>query len=54
MLGVTSGLNLTYPQGILLGKVKWVGMESSGLGKFAILEPVVKVASLEEVLIMKS
>ena len=45
---------MTYPQGILIGRVKWVGMESSGLGKFAILEPVVKVASLEEVLILRS
>lgn len=50
---VTSGLNMTYPQGVSIGKVKWVGIEPSGLGKFAILEPAVKVSSLEEVLIVE-
>ena len=35
---ITSGLNKTYPQGILIGTVKFVGTESSGLGKFALLE----------------
>ena len=48
---VTSGLNKSYPEGILIGKVKLVVKESSGLGKFAILEPAVKISSLEEVLI---
>ncbi|MBI5873507.1 MAG: rod shape-determining protein MreC [Candidatus Omnitrophica bacterium] len=50
----TSGLNMTYPAGILIGKVKFVGLESSGLGKFAILEPAVKVSSVPEVLVVKS
>lgn len=48
---VTSGLNMTYPQGIPIGKVKYIGTESSGMGKFAILDPIVKLSSLEEVLI---
>lgn len=51
---MTSGLNLTYPKGILIGMVKWVGMESSGVGKMAILEPAVKVSSLQEVLVFLS
>ena len=51
---VTSGLNMTYPQGILIGRVKWVGTESSGLGKFALLELAVKISSLHEVLIVVS
>ena len=49
---VTSGLNGSYPPQILIGKVRWVGVESSGLGKFAILEPAVKISSLEEVLVI--
>jgi rod shape-determining protein MreC len=49
---VTSGLNLTYPEGILIGRVTIVGMESSGIGKFAVLEPAVRVASLEDVLVV--
>lgn len=48
---VTSGLNMTYPQGILIGKVKFVGVESSGLGRFAILEIAVKISSVFEVLV---
>ncbi len=51
---VTSGLNMAYPAGILIGKVKFVGTESSGLGKFALLEPAIRLSSLEEVLIVKS
>lgn len=49
---VTSGLNLTYPEGIVIGRVAIVGMESSGIGKFAVLEPAVRVGSLEEVLVV--
>lgn len=51
---VTSGMNMTYPEGIPIGKVKFIGSESSGLGKFAILEPAVKISSLEEALIVVS
>jgi rod shape-determining protein MreC len=51
---VTSGLNKTYPQGIVIGRVRWVGVESSGLGKFAILEPAVRISSLEEVLVVRN
>jgi len=51
---VTSGLNMTYPVGIVIGKVRLVGIESSGLGKFAILEPAVRVSSVEECLIVVS
>jgi rod shape-determining protein MreC len=50
-LVVTSGLNLTYPEGILIGRVAIVGVESSGIGKFAVLEPAVQVSSLEDVLV---
>lgn len=50
-LVVTSGLNGTYPEGIAIGKVKVTGTESSGLGKFAILEPAVRISSLEEALV---
>jgi rod shape-determining protein MreC len=48
---VTSGLNRTYPQGIVIGKVKFVGVESSGLGRFALLEIAVKLSSVSEALI---
>ncbi len=49
---VSSGLNMSYPEGIKIGIVKAVATESSGLGKFAILELAVKISSLEVVLIV--
>lgn len=49
---VTSGLNMTYPEGIPIGRVKFVGVEPSGIGKFAILEPALNVATLDEVLVV--
>lgn len=49
---VTSGLNMTYPADIPIGRVKVVGMEPSGIGKFAILEPAVRLSSLEEVFVV--
>jgi len=51
-LVITSGLNMTYPGGILIGVVRFVGTEPSGLGKFAYVEPAVRPGALEEVLIM--
>lgn len=51
---ITSGLNMSYPEGILIGVVKFVGVESSGMGKFAFLDPAVKIAGINEVLIVKS
>ncbi len=51
---VTSGLNRTYPAGILIGVVRFVGTESSGLGMFAYLDPAVSPGALEEVLIVIS
>lgn len=49
----TSTLNMVYPEGVAIGTVKIVGVESSGLGKFAILKPAVNVSCLDEVLIVK-
>ncbi|MDD5573771.1 MAG: rod shape-determining protein MreC [Candidatus Omnitrophica bacterium] len=51
---VTSGLNMTYPAGIPIGRVKIVGTESSGLSKFAVIEPVLNLSCLDEVLVVTS
>jgi rod shape-determining protein MreC len=51
---VTSGLNMTYPAGIPIGRVKMVGTESSGLSKFAVIDPVLNLSCLDEVLIVTS
>ncbi len=52
-LVVTSGLNMTYPEDIPLGRVRAVGAESSGLSKFAVIETAVPLSSLEEVLVVE-
>ena len=49
---ITSGLNLTYPADIAVGRVLSVGTESSGLGKYAVLIPAVPLASVETVLVV--
>jgi rod shape-determining protein MreC len=48
----TSGLNLSYPEGIRIGVVRYVGTEPSGLGKFAFVDPAVRPGALEEALIL--
>ncbi len=56
-LVITSGLNLEassslFPKGIPVGKVKFVGEEFSGLGKYCLLEPIENINKLEEVLVI--
>lgn len=51
---VTSGLNMTYPPNIPVGSVKLVGTESSGLSKFAVIEPAVRLSCLDTVLVITS
>jgi rod shape-determining protein MreC len=49
---MTSGLNMTYPEGIPIGRVKIVGIESSGLSKFAVIEPALNLSCVDEVLVV--
>ncbi|MFH0855700.1 MAG: rod shape-determining protein MreC [Candidatus Omnitrophota bacterium] len=49
---VTSGLNNTYPKGLLIGTVIDVGKEFSGLSRFAIIKPAVKLSNIEEILVV--
>jgi rod shape-determining protein MreC len=54
---ITSGLNLgtsksLFPRGIVIGKVRFIGEEFSGLGKYCVVEPVEKLGRLEEVLVI--
>lgn len=49
---ISSGLNKTYPKGLLIGKVTYIGKEFSGLSSFAIIKPVVNLSNIEEVLII--
>jgi rod shape-determining protein MreC len=49
---VTSGLNGEYPKGLLIGRVIDIGREFSGLSRYAIIEPAVKLSNIEEVSII--
>lgn len=49
---ITSGLTDLYPKGLLIGTVVDIGMESSGLGRYAIIKPALDSSNIEEVLII--
>ena len=49
---VTSGFTSNYPKGILIGTVAGIGLEFSGLSRYAIVMPAAELSSLEEVLII--
>jgi len=49
---VTSGLNGTWPKGIIIGRVEEINAEFSGLSKYAIIKPSVDLSALEEVLVI--
>jgi len=51
---VTSGLSETYPKGILVGSIRSVKQEESGLVLSADVQPAVDFNKLEEVLVIKS
>lgn len=50
---VTSG-STVYPRDLLLGYVVRAGFDSSGVAKYAVLEPAVDVGQLEQVFILTS
>ena len=49
---VTSGLNDTYPKGILVGEIIEVGKDFSGLSRYCLVKPAVNLSNLEEVLVV--
>ncbi len=49
---ITSGLNVMYPKGLLIGTVSEINKEFSGLSRYAIVKPAVKLSGIEEVLII--
>lgn len=49
---VSSGLNETYPKGLLIGRVVDIGREFSGLSRYAVVRPEVNLSNIEEVLII--
>lgn len=49
---VTSGLNRSYPKGLLIGTVVDIGVEFSGLSRYAIIKPAANLSNIEEVLVI--
>ena len=48
---VTSG-SVVYPRNLIVGHVVDAGFDDTGVAKYALLEPAVNVASLEQVFIV--
>ncbi|MDD4908458.1 MAG: rod shape-determining protein MreC [Candidatus Omnitrophota bacterium] len=49
---VASGLSPLYPKGMLIGTVKEVGVDSSGLSLYAFINPQARLNALDEVLVV--
>ena len=49
---ISSGLNATYPKGLLIGTVVDIGRDFSGLSRFAVVKPAVELSNIEEVLVI--
>ncbi len=49
---ITSGLNDCYPKGLLIGTVVGLGVEFSGLSRYALIKPAVNLNNIEEVLVV--
>jgi rod shape-determining protein MreC len=52
-LVVTSGLNGTYPSGLVIGTVRELRAEPSGMGHYAVVEPRAELGDLKQVFVIK-
>lgn len=53
-LVLTSGLNGTYPSGLIIGSVAELRTEASGMSRYAVLTPRADLENLKQVFIIKS
>jgi rod shape-determining protein MreC len=53
-LVITSGLSLTYPSGLRIGKVSEIVKEQPGMFMRVVLQPVVDTSKLEEVFVIRN
>lgn len=49
---VTSGLNSTFPKGLVIGTVVDISQDLSGLSRYALIKPAVCLSCIEEVLVV--
>ena len=52
-LVLTSGLNGTYPSGLVIGSIAELKSEASGMSRYAVLEPRVTLEQLKQVFVIK-
>lgn len=52
-LVLTSGLNGTYPPGLLLGSIAELHTEASGMSRYAVLEPRADLRGVKQVFVIK-
>lgn len=52
-LVLTSGLNDTYPSGLVIGAIEELRTDASGMGRYAVLQPKVELQALKQVFVVK-
>ncbi len=51
---ITSGTGGVYPQGLIVGEIAEIGLDPTGLSKYAVVTPVTEIASVQEVYVVTS
>lgn len=51
---ITSGTGGVYPQGQIAGQIAEIGLDSTGLSKYAVVTPVTDITSVQEVYVITS
>ncbi len=51
---ITSGTGGVYPQGLIVGQIAEIGLDPTGLSKYAVITPVTEIASVQEVYVVTS
>lgn len=51
---ITSGTGGVYPQGQIVGQITEIGLDPTGLSKYAVVNPVTDISSVQEVFVITS
>lgn len=51
---ITSGTGGVYPQGQIVGQIAEIGLDPTGLSKYAVVNPVTDISSVQEVFVITS
>ena len=51
---ITSGTGGVYPQGLIVGEIAEIGLDPTGLSKYAVVNPVTDISSVQDVYVITS